>query len=1103
MFTLSRASLRLSAAVCLFASFASATVASAQTAVAVETGQWTQVFPAASPAARMAFGMAFDSATGKSVIFGGAQPGYAGFADTWTYDGSTWVQTTPSPSPAATFRNAMAFQPSTGKVVDFGNVFSSTAATWVGDGSSWQQLSPSATPSGRSGQAMAYDASLGKVVLFGGGSNSDTWTWDGTTWAQLFPTQSPAARDLPSMAYDTGRGVLVLFGGSDTNGHSLSDTWTFNGTTWTQSSATGPGPRNGAVMAYDPASGNTILFGGINDSNVALNDTWLWNGSSWTQLSGTGPSARAFSSAVYDSVRQNIVLFGGGPNNQLVNDTWTYTSTPNVAATTNVGSAASTQLAVTFNILTTGTLGVTQVLTLGAPNLDFTLGTGSTCTGASTGACVVNVAFTPTAPGIRVGAVNLTNSSGVVIATALISGMGNGPLATTGPGNISTIAGSSATCDTPTSGCGDNGPATSGQFSQPLGMAVDAVGNVYVADAGTATVRKITASTGVITTVAGNGTQCASSTTPCGNGTKATTAALITPYSVALDGAGNLYFTDAGNNVVRKVTASTGILSTVAGTGTACSTSGTTGCGDGLAATAAQLHAPTGVFVDAAGNLYIADVDDYLIRKVTASTGLISSVAGNGKRCTAAPYNCGNGTLATSTTAELDLPYGVVVDAVGNLYIADNYGFQVRKVTAATGLISTFAGTGVQCTNATLTNGTACGDGGAATSAKMSQPTGLALDAAGNLYVTDYAENRVRKISAATGLISTVAGNGADDCSPGDACGDGTPAANGTASLSSLAIAADSAGNLYIGDDNLARIRKISNAGSFTFATATAAGTADTTDGTQLVTLNNIGNQSLTLTAQTSPVADFVLGNPMTGGCSTSTAVAVAGSCLIGVTFAPQSSSSGLINGNIKTTTNMLGAAGNVLHTLAVGATSATATNIAVNQVVTTAGTASVVMGFQYGYAGVPDAGAQTIMVNGSATGVGATSCVFKASHANCSFNYTGPALSSAGSFTISVAIGASSPYTAFAGSNYLYVNPAVSQGGGHSGAPVTGFATPPVRSTPVVPSTSIVVSRSVVAAPVVYATPSFAPGIDATTSGCTAEDAKIAKASDSSACPK
>ncbi len=337
-------------------------------------------------------------------------------------------------------------------------------------------------------------------------------------------------------------------------------------------------------------------------------------------------------------------------------------------------------------------------------------------------------------------------------------------------GVISTVAGSGEAGFS-----GDGGPATTAQFDSPVHAVSNAGGEVYVADFNNRRVRKISLS-GVISTVAGNGTSGFS-----GDGGPATSAQMKTPSGVATDSAGNVYIADTNNHRIRKVSAG-GVISTIAGTGIA----GT--AGDGGQAKVAQLNSPLGVAVSAAGNIYIAEQGSNRIRMI-ATGGVISTVAGTGT----AGFG-GDGGQAT--LALLRAPSGVVVDSAGNLYIADRGNNRIRKVTSA-GVISTVAGSGVAGSGA---------DGGQATSAPLRAPAGVAVDPAGNVYIADQGNNRIRKVTTG-GVISTVAGGG----SPGH-FGDGGPATSATL-RAPTGVVVDSAGNLYIADTSDHRVRKVTNAG--------------------------------------------------------------------------------------------------------------------------------------------------------------------------------------------------------------------------------------------------------------------------------------------------
>ena len=343
-------------------------------------------------------------------------------------------------------------------------------------------------------------------------------------------------------------------------------------------------------------------------------------------------------------------------------------------------------------------------------------------------------------------------------------------------GTISTVVGNG------TAGfSGDGGPATSAELNGPSGVAVDGAGNLFIADYSNNRVRKVTPS-GTISTVAGNGTRGFS-----GDGGPATSAELDFPSGVAVDGAGNLFVGDQWNNRIRKVTPA-GAISTVAGNGTAGFS------GDGGPATSAELFRPGGGAVDGAGDLYIADMDNYRIRKVTPA-GTISTVAGNGSLGFS-----GDGGPATS--AELYQPTGVAVDGAGDIFIADNGNSRIRFVAPA-GTINTVAGNGAAGFG---------GDGGQATSAEIDWPTGLAVDSGGDLFITDYSRLRVLTPMTSTAsssyTISTVVGNGTTAFS-----GDGGPASS-AALYEPADVAVDGAGNLYIADTFNYRIRKVTPAGA-------------------------------------------------------------------------------------------------------------------------------------------------------------------------------------------------------------------------------------------------------------------------------------------------
>ena len=325
---------------------------------------------------------------------------------------------------------------------------------------------------------------------------------------------------------------------------------------------------------------------------------------------------------------------------------------------------------------------------------------------------------------------------------------------------------------------GDGSPATSAQLNSPTNVEVDNSGDLYIVDERNFCIRKVDASTGVITTIAGTGDEGYS-----GDGGPATSAQLLCPSDVAIDGPGNVYIADQNNSRIRKVDVSTGVITTIAGTGTYGYS------GDGGPATSAQLYSPSGVAIDGSGNLYITDVQNNCIRKVDASTGVITTVAGTGT----AGYS-GDGGHATS--AQFYDPEGIAVDGSGNLYIADRVNHRIRRVDVTTGIITTVAGTGSRGYS---------GDGGPATSAQLYFPIDVTVDLSGNLYIADLWNERIRKVDVSTGVITTVAGTGTSGYS-----GDGGPATSAQLYFP-IGVTLDGSGNFYIADRENHRIRKISD----------------------------------------------------------------------------------------------------------------------------------------------------------------------------------------------------------------------------------------------------------------------------------------------------
>ncbi|MSX20889.1 MAG: hypothetical protein F2795_01105 [Actinobacteria bacterium] len=380
-------------------------------------------------------------------------------------------------------------------------------------------------------------------------------------------------------------------------------------------------------------------------------------------------------------------------------------------------------------------------------------------------------------------------------------------------GDINTVAGNAPTCGY----SGDAGPAIDADLGHPQALALDADGNLYIADFATHRIRKVDHTTGFITTVAGNGTYGDG-----GDGDLAINAQLRDPADVAVDTAGNLYIADNGNHRIRKVDHTTGFISTIAGTGTAGYS------GDSGLAINAELHYPTSVSLDAAGNIYLADVSNNVVRKITAATGYITTVAGNGT----GGYS---GDSGVATSAQMNSPQEAIVDTDGNLYIADSSNNRIRKVDHTTGYITTIAG-----------NGTAgySGDGDPATDAQINYPGLMALDADGNLFFADYSNHRIRKVDK-TGIITTVAGNGT-------AGSDGDAGAATAAQLNNpWGIEFNTTGDLFIAEYEGCGIRKVTGLS----APFTLPPTGANTDGLVWIALAMLGAGSMLITTRRLRVA--------------------------------------------------------------------------------------------------------------------------------------------------------------------------------------------------------------------------------------------------------
>jgi len=529
---------------------------------------------------------------------------------------------------------------------------------------------------------------------------------------------------------------------------------------------------------------------------------------------------------------------------------------------------------------------------------EYTVGTVSGCAvdGVTTNpvgtVCTVPITFSPAYPGQRAVPLQVVTSAGKVDIG--LNGMGVAPLAVLTPGTMSTLAGeiNAPNCNA------YSGPALAGPICNPSAGAVDFAGNVYVAAYNSNTVSKIDTS-GNITVIAGTGAGGLS-----GVGGPAISATFDRPSDVVVDPAGNVYFISETAQQVFRIDAVTQTLTSVAGNGNAGYS------GDNGPATQASLNYPEGLALDLQGNLYIEDHDNNLIRKVDTA-GIITTVAGNPTTAGQdSPTDSGDGGPATQ--ANLALSGGgvyasydsIAVDATGNIFIGDSGHHVVREVTTD-GIMHTVAG------NNALGAGYG-GDGGAATSAQLNWPMGVAVDPAGDLYIADFSNNRIRKVDAATQTIMTVAGTGASN----------TPD-SGPATQVSLngpqKVTLDGLGNLYVADtkNNLVRKIDISNS-TLTFATPTPVDSTDTTDGPLQAIVSNIGNAPLTLpppstgsNPTTSTGFTGFIGNsgpcPIEGPSSSAGTLAQGSSCGLTVEFEPVSV--GSITGSIVLTDNSLNAA--------------------------------------------------------------------------------------------------------------------------------------------------------------------------------------------------
>ncbi len=321
-----------------------ACVAAAAFAAAVPA-QWFSTSPNNPPAPRSGAPFAFDAVRNNCVLFGGSQPQFGAYTETWTFDGAEWTPENPLTSPPGRGGASMVFDAQRGVTVMFGGISNSPFGgnsyddTWEWDGVTWRQRTTATTPARSGRYAMAYDTLRGRTVVFGGvqstlllGASNQTWEYDGNNWQQRNVAVNPGPLDGPAMCYAETLNTCVLFGGvTPVSGAMSTATWLWNGTAWTQANVFGSPPpaRYDASMTFDPTRGVCILHGGVTAGSIVLDDTWEFDGATWTLVSTGAPGQRRRASMAFDRHRGTNVLYGGsnalaGGVSTILGDTWTY-----------------------------------------------------------------------------------------------------------------------------------------------------------------------------------------------------------------------------------------------------------------------------------------------------------------------------------------------------------------------------------------------------------------------------------------------------------------------------------------------------------------------------------------------------------------------------------------------------------------------------------------------------------------------------------------------------------------------------------------------------------------------------------------------------------
>ena len=553
------------------------------------------------------------------------------------------------------------------------------------------------------------------------------------------------------------------------------------GLTYSWSPSTSLAAATGASVTASPSSSTTYTVtgtdvNGCNNSatsdvtvNVSPSITSVSNGGAIcsgntltltsTATGGTGTLGYSWSGPVsYSSSLQNpsittAPVTASGVYSLTVTDANSCSASGVTTATVNPTPSAGT-ITGSSSVCVGNTISVADTATGGIWSAGSGMGTIGRATGIVTGVAIglVNITYSVT---------NIYSCNNKAIKSLSVAGV---------PTYLYTGAGTGANGAT-----GDGGPAYLATLMGPRALCADTAGNVFIADVQSNTIRKI-GTNGYISTVAGNG-----STGNAGDGGQATAAQLNMSGGGGLyvDKAGNIFISNTTGMTIRKVTASTGIISTICGT--------TVGgySGDGGPASAAKVQGPLGICEDTSGNIYFADGGNNRIRRIDAGTGIITTIIGTGSGA----YS-GDGGLGIS--ARVYIPRDVMADIYGNLYIADYGNNKIRKYVIATGIITTLAGTGTAGNS---------GDGGPATAALLYYPARLAFDGSNNLYIADQFNNRVRKVNLTTGIISPTIATGTSGFS-----GDGGPSISGKMTQTA-GIAITKNGHIYVSDISNRRIR--------------------------------------------------------------------------------------------------------------------------------------------------------------------------------------------------------------------------------------------------------------------------------------------------------